>query len=296
MKIQSKGTVLWQTSIIHLHISSLGTTQCEAQWAQVIFSKWEKLYNIKAYFNVFYNSGDYRCCNWVPVRFPLLLSFFLKKKIEISINHNCNNWSGNSTRIILKLLNKREKKNRFQYHQCLLGDRDWKLHCVSIYISNSNLVSYAFILRRHILVRRLKMQSIYQSSFFTMKYKHNSLSIFLQVLEEELSYVLFLATSPFPHQNLLSFLVHQLSAVLRQISPMDPHVGDKMVSVVLFCQWNLEIQNRDAIRFLCKHTFTTPWKLQRKSCVRNKQAKNNKQTKNYPNIRLFHLFKLLTHR
>lgn len=80
------------------------------------------------------------------------------------------------------------------------------------------------------------MQSSYHSGFFTMTDKHDSLSIFLQVLEEGLSCVLFLDTSPFPHQNLLFFLVHQLSVVLRQISPMDPHVGDKKVSVVLFCQ------------------------------------------------------------
>jgi len=80
------------------------------------------------------------------------------------------------------------------------------------------------------------MQSIHHSSFSTMKDEYDSLSIFLQVLEERLSCVLFLATSPFPHQNLLFCLVHQLSAVLRQISPMDPHVGDKKVSVVLFCQ------------------------------------------------------------
>jgi len=30
--------------------------------------------------------------------------------------------------------------------------------------------------------------------------------------------------------------VHQLGAVLRQILPMDPHVGGKKVSAVLFCQ------------------------------------------------------------
>lgn len=80
------------------------------------------------------------------------------------------------------------------------------------------------------------MQFIYHSSFFIMKDKHDSLSIFLQVLEEGLSCILFLATSPFPHQNHLFFLVHLLSAVLRQISPMDPHAGDKKVSGVLFCQ------------------------------------------------------------
>lgn len=80
------------------------------------------------------------------------------------------------------------------------------------------------------------MQSIYHSGFFTVKDKCDSLSIFLQVLEEGLSCVLFLATSPLPHQNLPFFLGHQLNAVLRQISPMDPHAGDKKVSVVLFCQ------------------------------------------------------------
>lgn len=69
-----------------------------------------------------------------------------------------------------------------------------------------------------------------------MKHKRDSPSIFLQVPAEGLSCVLSLATFPFPHQTLLFFLVHQLSAVLKQISPMDPHVDDKKGSVVLFCQ------------------------------------------------------------
>lgn len=69
-----------------------------------------------------------------------------------------------------------------------------------------------------------------------MKDMCDSLSIFPQVLGEGLFCVLSLATSPFPHQNLLFFLVHQLSAVLRQILPMDPHVDDKKVSAVLFSQ------------------------------------------------------------
>lgn len=107
-----------------------------------------------------------------------------------------------------------------------------ELHCVSMYQILTS-VSYAFVLR--CLLGELKQYSSTIAIFFAMN-NCDPPSIFLQVLQGGLSYVLFLATSPFPHQNLPFFLVHQLGAVLRQILPMDPRVGGKKVSAVLFCQ------------------------------------------------------------